>query len=134
MRTRRIIAVALAVLALPLLVLGLIDPLEGGVALLVAIAIGVVVWALSRVRLPALLWISLLATVAIGALTIGLAVVESPPGTMGGTARNPVFPLIALVWVWRAGVLVVAAGAVLYIVRLFRALQTPGLSRRADGT
>ena len=124
MRTRRIIAVALAVLALPLLVLGLVDPLEGGIALLAAIAIGVVAWALSRVRPPALLWISLLATVAVGALTLGLAVIENPPGSEGGSAANPIFPLIALLWAWRAGVLVVVAGAILYLARLFRSLQT----------
>jgi hypothetical protein len=117
MRTRRIIAAVLKFIALPLLVLGLIEPLEGGIALLAAIVVGLAVGALSRVRLPALLWISLLATVAVGVLTIGLALIENPPGTMGGTAGNPVFPLVALVWVWRAGVIIVAAGAVLYIVR-----------------
>lgn len=128
MRTRRIIAAVLKFIALPLLVLGLIEPLEGGIALLAAIVVGLAVGALSRVRLPALLWISLLATVAVGVLTIGLAIIENPPGTMGGTAGNPVFPLIALVWVWRAGVIIVAAGAVLYIVRLFRALRASSTS------
>jgi hypothetical protein len=125
MRTRRIIAIVLAIVTVPVLVFGLIDPLEGGIALLIAIALGAVVWALARVPLPKLLWISLIVTVAIGALTLGLAILnlEEPNGT--GTATNPMLPLAALNWVWRASVLVVLAGAVLYIVRLFRSLEEP---------
>lgn len=125
MRTRRIIAIVVAMVTVPLLVFGLIDPLEGGIALLVAIVLGVVVWALARVPLPRLLWISLIATVAIGALTLGLAILELDGDTGSGTAANPMLPLAALLWVWRAGVLVVLAGAVLYIVRLFRSLREP---------
>ncbi|WP_448002187.1 hypothetical protein [Agromyces bauzanensis] len=123
MRTRRIIAIIVAIAALPLLVFGLIDPLEGGIALLAAIVLGVVVWALARVPLPKLLWISLIATVALGALTLGLAMLGVEEATGDGTATNPIFPLIWLLWLWRAGVLVVLAGAVLYIVRLFQSLR-----------
>lgn len=124
MRTRRIVAIVLAFIALPLLALGLIDPLEGGIALLAAIVIGVVIWAFARVRLPALLWVSLILTVAVGALTIGLAILENPPaGSEGGEAITPPIPLVSMLWVWRAGVLVVAAGAILYIVRLFQSLR-----------
>lgn len=125
MRTRRIIAIVLAIVTVPLLVFGLIDPLEGGIALVVAIVLGVVVWALARVPLPKLLWISLIATVAIGALTLGLAVFEPEGDSGSGTAANPMLPLAALLWVWRAGVLVVLAGAILYIVRLFQSLREP---------
>ncbi|HEX6954914.1 MAG TPA: hypothetical protein VF156_08550 [Agromyces sp.] len=123
MRTRRIVAVVLAVITVPLLVFGLIDPLEGGIALLVAILLGVVVWALARVPVPRLLWISLIATVAIGALTLGLAFLDVEDASGSGTAANPMLPLAALLWVWRAGVLVVLAGAILYIVRLVRSLR-----------
>ena len=123
MRTRRIIAIVLAFIALPLLVFGLIDPLEGGIVLLAAVALGVVVWALARVRLPKLLWISLIVTVAIGALTLGLAILGADEGGGDGSATNPIFPLIGLLWLWRVGVLVVLAGAVLYLVRLFRSLR-----------
>lgn len=58
MRAHRIIAIVLAVAALPLVVLGLIDPLEGGIALLGAIALGLVAWLLSVVPVPKLAWIA----------------------------------------------------------------------------
>ena len=128
MRTRRIIAIVLAFVTLPFLVFGLIDPLEGGIALLVAIVLGVVVWALARVPLPKLLWIALIATVAIGALTLGIAIFTIEEATGPGTATNPVLPVAALVWVWRAGVLVVLAGAIFYIVQLFRSLTEPAVT------
>lgn len=129
MRTRRIIAIVLAFITLPLLVFGLIDPLEGGIALLAAIVLGVVVWALARVPLPKLLWISLIVTAALGALTLGLAIFGADEGAGGGTAANPIFPLIPLLWLWRVGVLVVLAGAVLYLVRLFKSLRTSELEQ-----
>ncbi|WP_136709061.1 hypothetical protein [Agromyces sp. H66] len=129
MRTRRIIAIVLAFITLPFLVFGLIDPLEGGIALLAAIALGVVVWALARVPLPKLLWIPLIVTAAIGALTLGIAMLNLEEATGDGTATNPILSVVALVWVWRVGVLVVLAGAVLYIVRLFRSLRSAEAAR-----
>jgi len=125
MRTRRVIAIVLAFVALPLVLFGLIDPLEGGISLLVAILLGLVVWVLARVPIPKLLWISLIATVALGVLTLGMAVLTIEEATGTGTATNPVLPVVALVWLWRIGVLVVLSGAVVYIVRMFRSLHRP---------
>lgn len=133
MRTRRIVAIVLAFVALPILVFGLIDPLEGGLALLVGVALGVAVWALSRVALPRLLWISLIATVALGAITLGLALVLSPQESGPGAGGNPIAGgLIGLLWLWRAGVVVVLAGAIVYLVRLFKSLREP--DRTPEGT
>lgn len=133
MRTRRIVAIVLAFVALPILVFGLIDPLEGGIALLVGVALGVAVWALSRVPLPKLLWISLIATVALGAITLGLALVLSPQESGPGAGGNPIAGgLISLLWLWRAGVVVVLAGGIVYLVRLFRSLREP--DRTPEGT
>jgi hypothetical protein len=132
MRTRRVIAIVLAFVALPLVLFGLIDPLEGGISLLVAIVLGIVIWALARVPIPKLLWISLIATVALGALTLGLAILNLEEATGTGTATNPVLPVVAFVWLWRIGVLVVLAGAVLYIVRMFQSLRRP-LSTAEEG-
>lgn len=133
MRTRRIVAIVLAFVALPILVFGLIDPLEGGLALLAGVALGVAVWALSRVPLPRLLWISLIATVALGAITLGLALVLSPQESGPGAGGNPIAGgLIGLLWLWRAGVMVVLAGAIVYLVRLFKSLREP--DRTPEGT
>lgn len=133
MRTRRIVAIVLAFIALPLLVLGLIDPLEGGIALLAGITLGVAVWALSRVPLPKLLWISLIATVALGAITLGLAIVFAPQESGPGAAGNPIAGgVIGLLWLWRAGVVVILAGAIVYLVRLFTSLREP--ARTPNGT
>ena len=125
MRTRRVIAIVLAFVALPLVLFGLIDPLEGGISLLVAILLGVAIWALARVPVPRLLWISLIATVALGVLTLGMAALSIEEATGTGTATNPILPVVALLWLWRIGVLVVLAGAVVYIVRIFRSLHRP---------
>lgn len=133
MRTRRIVAIVLAFVALPILVFGLIDPLEGGLALLAGVALAVAVWALSRVPLPRLLWISLIATVALGAITLGLALVLSPQESGPGAGGNPIAGgLIGLLWLWRAGVVVVLAGAIVYLVRLFKSLREP--DRTPEGT
>lgn len=133
MRTRRIVAIVLAFVALPILVFGLIDPLEGGLALLAGVALGVGVWALSRVPLPRLLWISLIATVALGAITLGLALALSPQESGPGAGGNPIAGgLIGLLWLWRAGVVVVLAGAIVYLVRLFKSLREP--DRTPEGT
>jgi hypothetical protein len=131
MRTRRIVAIVLAFVAVPVLVFGLIDPLEGGIALLIATAIGVVVWTLARVPLPMLLWMSLIATAAIGALALGIAILTLDEATGPGPATGPVVLVVALVWVWRVGMLLVLMGAVLYIVRLFRSLRQPEVTTPA---
>ncbi|WP_353808049.1 hypothetical protein [Agromyces sp. SYSU T00194] len=123
MRTRRIVAIVLAVIATPALAVGLIDPLEGGLALLGGLAMFGVVWALARVSPPRLFWISLVATVALGivtlALVLGLRVEDVGTGT--GTAGGVLVSV--LLWIWRAGALVVLAGGVVYVVRLFRSLR-----------
>lgn len=128
MRVARWIAVVLAFLALPLLVVGLIDPLEGGVALLTAGALGGIIGALSRVAPPKLLWIAYAATMVLGAIVIGIAVAFMPPMTAGPgdpevTVQNPLRWLFALNWVWRLGVVVTAVGWVMWIVRLIRAAK-----------
>lgn len=122
------IGLVLVILALPLVVIGLIDPLEGGIALLAGLLLGLVAWLVSRVPVPTFTWISLAATLAIGALTLVLAL-TLPPVEMGpDMAANPVMGrwyLAAMNWVWRIGVLVTFVGVVWYVVRIVQSLGPP---------
>ena len=128
MRARQVIGLVLVIIALPLVVIGLIDPLEGGIALLADLLLGLVAWLVSRVPVPTFTWISLAATLAFGALTLVLAL-TLPPVEMGpDMAANPVMGrwyLAALNWVWRIGVLVTFAGGIWYVVRIVQSLGQP---------
>jgi len=129
-KARRIIGLVLAVVALPLLFLGLIDPLEGGIALVIGAGLGLVAWLVSRVPVPRFTWISLSATVAIGVLTLIAAVVLRDPvsidsATGEATATNPfaTAPIaVILLWTYRVAALVAVAGGIYYVVRISRAI------------
>jgi hypothetical protein len=126
MKTRLWIALVLAVVALPLLVLGLIDPLEGGIALLAAVVVGAGVWLVSKIPPPRLAWIALLATVVSGGIVLGIAIAASQPGADTGSSElSPIEPWLWLLWVYRLGVLVTVAGWIQWIVRLVRAIRAP---------
>ena len=118
----------LVIVAMPFVFIGLIDPLEGGIALIAGLLLGLVAWLVSRVPVPVFTWVSLAATLAVGAVTLVLAV-TLPPIEMGpDMAANPVtgrWYLAALNWVWRFGVLVTLAGAIWYVVRIVQALGRP---------
>ncbi len=125
MNARKVIVFIMAVLMLPLLALGLIDPLEGSVALAAAIVLGVVVRLMSRVPVPKLAWISLLAWAAIFAgiivMTLTATPVEDPAGAVDSDKAG-YLPLAYLLWTAGA---VTVAGAVVWVVRLFRWLREP---------
>ena len=70
MRTRQIVGLILGILTVPVLIVGLMDPIEGGVALLVGGALVVIVFLVSRVPMPRLLWIAWLSAVAFGAASL----------------------------------------------------------------
>ena len=130
MKGRRITGLVLAVCALPLLFLGLIDPLEGGIALVLGAVLGLGAWLASRVPVPKFTWISLAVSAGVGVLTLLAAVVLRDPvsidSTTGeATATNPfaTVPIaIILLWLYRLSVLVTLAGGVYYVVRIARAI------------
>lgn len=128
-RPRLIASLILGIITLPVLFLGLIDPLEGGIALLVATGLGLAVRLLSGVPLPRLTWISMLATIGVGVLALLLAMAGMPAETVQevgpeATAPNPLNAGVRLlVWAYRLGVLVVLIAAVIYLVRIGRALR-----------
>jgi hypothetical protein len=132
MRTRLISAIILAIIAIPVLVLGLIDPLEGGIALLVAVALVVVARLLSRVPVPKLTWIPMAAAIAIGALVLSLVIFANPSAQGDGSVPSPAnATVIALLWTYRVAVLVSIAGAVVHVVRLIRAVRMSPAPPRA---
>lgn len=127
MRARLIIGLVLAIMDLPILFIGMIDPLEGGIALLFGLIIGVVVWVVTRVPVPRFTWIAFVATMAVGAITLILAV-TLPPVQIDEGVANPVVgypPLAMLNWGWRIGVLVTLGGAIWYIARIVQAMRKP---------
>jgi hypothetical protein len=128
MDARHVSAIILSIVALPFIVLGLIDPLEGGIALLVAVGIGVVARVLSRVPFSRLTWIPMVTSIGIGVLVLVLAIVPSLfIERTGEVAANPVNAgVIALLWAYRVSVLVTLVGAVMYVVRLVRTARVPG--------
>ena len=127
MKLRVGFAFGLAILAVPLVFIGLIDPLEGGVALLVAFLLGVAVRLLARVRVPRALWIPLTATAILGAVVLAIALLSSPENqtvSQDVTAANPLLPTaIILMWIYRVGVVATLVGTVIYVVRLGKALR-----------
>lgn len=124
-RGRRIAGLVIALFSLPVIFVGLIDPLEGGLALLLGLALGAAAWLVCRVPVPPLAWIALAVTLAIGLLALVIAATTGPLPTDGG-ATNPVFGNVLvriLVWVYRLGVLVTLAGGITYVVLIARSLR-----------
>ena len=123
---RSFVAIAVLVGATLLLVLGLIDPLEGGLALLGATVLLILVRLLSKVTVPKLVWIPVTLALALGATILSLVIFAVPPTPVDGAVANPLNGgVIGMLWVYRVVVLVAVVGAVQYFVRLFRARRTP---------
>ena len=127
MRARQIIGLVLVILDLPLLFVGLIDPLEGGIALVFGLLVGFAARLVSSVPVPRFSWIAIASTFAVGILALVIAIFTPPVETVEGVA-NPVLANTALrilVWVYRLGVLATLAGAVWYAVRIAQAMRKP---------
>lgn len=124
MKARQIIAIIFAVVTVLVIFVGLIDPLEGGIALLVAVALVVAVRLLSGVPVPKWLWIPMSAAIGVGVLILSIVIFANPGSPGGGDVPNPINgAVIALLWAYRAIVLVALAGAIVYVVRLIRGLR-----------
>ena len=116
MRTRQIVGLILGILTVPVLIVGLMDPIEGGVALLVGGALVVIVFLVSRVPMPRLLWIAWLSAVAFGAASL-IAVAQYYPW------REYPWWIWALVVGYEVAAGITAAGGVVYVVRMARRLR-----------
>ena len=120
---RHIIGLVLAVLTVPLVLIGLIDPLEGGLAMLVAGALVLATWLVSRIPVPRLEWIAWTATTSLAVVTVAIASVLWNQGITQTQGLS--WWMWALIGVYTIGVLATLAGGVQYVVRHVRALRHP---------
>ena len=100
MAKSKLVSIILLGLNLPILVVGLIDPLEGGLALLLAgIVFGIALW-VGKTKPPVYLWAGYAAALLIGVLTIVAAL------TIGRQNPNePMNPMVLIgLWVYRLAV------------------------------
>ena len=125
--TRHVIGLVLAVLTVPLVLLGLIDPLEGGVAMLVAGALVLLTWLVSRIPVPRLEWIAWTATTSLAVVTVAVASVLWNQGIT--QTQGLAWWMWGLIGVYTVGVLATIAGNVQYIVRHVRTLRHPKAHR-----
>lgn len=95
-------------LAVPFIFIGLIDPLEGGIALVFALVMYLVAFSIRKTRPRKLLWIPLLTALLIGVATLTLAILELEFATQA-TGMPPL--VIFGLWAYRLAVLVTLAGA-----------------------
>lgn len=108
------VALVLFILGIPLLFLGLIDPLEGGIALLVAAS---VYWLAFR-RLgeppPRFFWIPFAVTVLIGVLLLISLTIFDPNQPVSG--RIPP-PIIIGLWIYRLSALITVVSGIAVVLR-----------------
>lgn len=108
MNIKNVSAKILLVLALPFVFLGLIDPLEGGLALIFATAIYAVAFFLLKAVPSRWLWVPFLLTLLIGGSAVLWAIFGRGTEQMG-----PLPPLVIfLLWAYRAAVIAALGGAI----------------------
>jgi hypothetical protein len=105
---RTVLARILFILAIPIVFAGLIDPLEGGIALLLAGLIYFLAFQLAGTGPRRILWVSYLVAIVIGGLTLLYAMVISEQ--LGNQSLG--VPPAAGVWMYRVAVLATLSGAV----------------------
>ncbi|HAN71212.1 MAG TPA: hypothetical protein DCQ36_06440 [Actinobacteria bacterium] len=124
MKVRIWSGLALTVITVPVLALGLIDPMEGGVALLVAGAFLLVTWLVSRVPVPRLEWIAWCATMTVAAIAVAAGSIMWIQG-ITGPGRGLPWWLIVLMVAYEVGVVITIAGHGFFIARHIGRLRNP---------
>jgi hypothetical protein len=119
MRTRLLIAMFVQIIAVLFSLMGWIDPLEGGTAVFIVGLLTVVAWAIGRVRIPRLTWISIVSALGIAVLTIALWLSQAQidPNQLSG-ATEVSFEVRALLWLYLAASVAVIAGAVFNVITI----------------
>ena len=127
MHARRVVGLVLSILTFPVLALGIFDPMEGGLAMLVAGVLILATWLVSRVPVPRLEWIGWVATVGIGAMAIGFAVLLWNAGVTGPGGTGMPWWLVALIVGYEIGVVVTFAGGIWNLVRHIKVVRDHGI-------
>lgn len=111
-----ILARVLFFLALPFVFIGLVDPLEGGISLLIAGAIYLVAFLLLGKRPKKSLWVSYVVSLVLGAIVLGFAMFIY--FTQGEQETLDRF-LVGGNWFYRVAVLATLAGGILALPQAF---------------
>ena len=124
-------AAILSIVMIPMLAVGFLDPLEGIVALVPGLLIGLAVRLLSKVKFPRFTWISVVVVAALMVTVLALVIWQIPQTTTNDPNATVVngelmvggMPIAAiLMWIARVAEIVMVAGLVLYTVRICQAL------------
>ena len=127
MHARHVIGLVLAILTIPVVALGMFDPLEGGMAMLAAGVLVLVTWLTSRVPVPRLEWISWVATMTAAVISLTSAVLLRTAEVTGPGLGLPWW-LVGLIALYEAGVVVTFAGGIWYCLRLLRTVRDHPIS------
>jgi hypothetical protein len=104
---RRLAAVILAIVAVPLTFLSIFDPLEGGMALLATFALNRMIRWISTIPTNRLYLGSFVAAVVVGGVALGMAIAQGEKDGMSDLVR-------VLAYAYSAVTLFVTAGAAKY--------------------
>ena len=121
MRTRQVTGLVLAAITVVVLVAGLLDPMEGGLAMLAGGILILVTWIVSRVPVPALEIAAWGAAVLLGLVTVAAAALLALSGETG-PGRGLPWWLWALLIGYEVAVAVTVAGGIWNLVRHVRIL------------
>lgn len=117
MPAKKITGRVLLIVAVPFVLLGLIDPLEGGISLAAALVIYFVAFMLLRQKPSKWLWVPFVSAAVLGAITLGLAIARLE-FTQEPSALPP--PVIFGIWAYRLAVATTLIGAVMAVVKSFQ--------------
>ena len=120
MKIRLTIALAVQAVAILFSLIGWVDALQGGAAVVIVALLTVTSWLLGRVRIPVLTWASLVSAVVLSIVTVTLLVIAYDPNASDSQfENNPWSSTISMLnVVFRVAAVAVIAGAVFYAVKI----------------
>jgi hypothetical protein len=120
MRFRLTIALFIQIVAVLFSLIGWVDALQGGAAIVIVLLLTITTRLISRVTIPKLTWMSLTAAVVLSVATVSLLVYAYDPLAGDGQfANSPFSPAIeALNIAFRVAAVAVIAGTVFYAIRI----------------